>query len=449
MLRQIAFKIQEMGGRAFLVGGSVRDAAMGLDPKDADVEVFGVHRDALVEMLSQFGKPDMCGASFGVIKLWAGGEDFDFSLPRRDSKVGKGHKGFVPEFSDLTPEEAAERRDFTWDAMMQDIITGEVFDFFGGMEDIESRTIRATSEAFREDPLRVLRGMQFAGRFEMSVERHTAQVCSEMFADFHDLSIERVWTEFEKWAVKSSRPSFGLRFLEDTLWAEHFPEVARLMGLHQDPQWHPEGDTFEHTCQAVDAAADIAVREGLSKEDRMVLVFSALCHDFGKVETTEFVDGHIRSRGHADASEAPTRAFMARIGAPAWLVERVVPLAREHMVFCHPHRPTARAVRRLSVRLGDASVQMLAWVMEADQRARGPAGHVHGIVQEMVALAEREQCHESQVQPILMGRHLIQMGMRPSREFGRILAAAFERQLEGDISSLEEAMEWAREQQTP
>ncbi|MHA2263542.1 MAG: CCA tRNA nucleotidyltransferase, partial [Candidatus Thorarchaeota archaeon] len=283
MLKQIAHEIDKMGGRAFLVGGSVRDSVMGIEPKDFDVEVFGVSPEDLVDLLRQFGKVDTVGASFGVIKLWAGGQDFDFSTPRRESKMGRGHKGFLVALdASLSPEEAAERRDFTWNALMQDIITGQIFDFFGGRADIAARIIRATSEHFMEDALRVLRGMQFSARFEMEVEPETAASCGAMFDEFDTLAVERVWAEFEKWAVKGVAPSFGLRFLEETTWISHFPEIEALLGLEQDRGWHPEGDAFEHTCQSVDIAAEIATREGLSAEDRMVIVFGALCHDFGK-----------------------------------------------------------------------------------------------------------------------------------------------------------------------
>lgn len=445
--QRITNRIQAFGGQAFLVGGSVRDMLLGKESKDVDIEVFGIDAQTLIQALQPFGKIDTVGASFGVIKLTTRQNDFDFSLPRRESKSGKGHKGFIVEPDEtMTLEESSKRRDFTWNALSIDLSTGRLFDFFGGQEDLENRILRATSEHFSEDALRVLRGFQFAGRFEMTVEPRTTAMCGLLIDEFEHLSIERVWMEWEKWACKSVKPSMGLDFLLDTGWVSLFSELDFMVGLQQDSAWHPEGDVWEHTLQSVDVAVEIAEREQLDMEQRTVLVFAALCHDMGKAETTELCeDGHIRSRSHDTVGAELAESFLLSIGSPAWLIEKVVPLVREHMFHVHTRKPTARSIRRLSIRLEKATVQELAWVMEIDHSARQPLpkGKPQH-VELMISLAEQEQCFESQVQPILMGRHLIELGLIPGPEFGVILRKAMELQLDGTFSDLESAREWAR-----
>lgn len=445
-LRQIAKRIAQAGGRAFLVGGSVRDMVLGVEPKDFDVEVFDLDLDTLIAVLEPFGRVDTVGRSFGVVKLTTAESDFDFSQPRIDSKFGPGHTAFGVMFTD-DPWEAARRRDFTINSMSIDILTGELFDFFGGQADIESRTLRATSPLFGDDPLRVLRGMQLSGRAQLTAVQETIEMCRDIVTSFFELSRERVWGEWEKWARKSVSPSFGLRFLRQTEWVGVFPHLWTLVDLGQDSKWHPEGDAWEHTCQAVDAAVEIAEREHLSDDDRLTLVFASLCHDMGKAETTTFDDdGHVRSRGHDEAGADMARSFMEFIGAPKWLVEKVVALVREHMFHVHVRQPTARSVRKLSVRVAPSSIRMLCFVMEADHSARAPLpGGIPEVCHRMMELAEAERCQEQEVQPFVMGRDLIGLGMRPGRHFGVILSALFKAQVAGVFKDKEGALSWAKE----
>src|ERR1051326_2452847 len=226
---------------SYLVGGCVRDWLLERPNKDFDVEVFGAGYDHLVAALSRWGRTDLVGRSFGVVKLTTnGGAIYDFTIPRRDSKVAPGHKGFEISFDPgITPNEAAARRDFTINALMFDPRRGVVLDFFGGQEDLRNRVLRHTSEAFVEDPLRVLRGMQFAGRFGLTAAPETVELCRRIKGGCQELAVERVREEWFKWAEKSAVPSRGLRFLAETEWIEHFPEVNALRGTPQDPDWHP------------------------------------------------------------------------------------------------------------------------------------------------------------------------------------------------------------------
>jgi putative nucleotidyltransferase with HDIG domain len=241
-LQPIPDAIQAAGGQPLIVGGAVRDILLGHPPKDLDFEVYQLDVERLAMVLAPFGRIDAVGRSFGVLKLRThAGQEFDFALPRRESKVGTGHRGFLaaPDPT-MTPQEAAARRDFTINAMAL-TPDGQVLDFFGGQEDLRARILRHTTTAFAEDPLRVLRGMQFAARFDMRLAPETAALCRQLLPEAPTLAIERVWAEWWKWATQGARPSAGLRVLEQTGWISLYPELAALVGCEQDPVWHPEG----------------------------------------------------------------------------------------------------------------------------------------------------------------------------------------------------------------
>jgi tRNA nucleotidyltransferase (CCA-adding enzyme) len=433
------------GFRALLVGGAVRDALLGLQPKDFDIEVYGTSYDRLADFLSRYGRVDLVGKSFGVVKL-AG---FDFSIPRRENKIGPHHRGFQTTFDEsITPEEAASRRDFTINAIAYDPIRGEVLDYFGGREDLKNRVLRATSAAFSEDPLRVLRGMQFACRFDLTLDPDTAGLCRSITGEYGTLARERVSEEFMKW-TGASRPGRIAEYLTATGWIVHFPEIGALAGVPQDPTWHPEGDVGTHTMLVVDAAAHIAKREGLEGDERAVLLFSALCHDFAKPATTQLRDREGRMRwtswGHEAAGGPMARAALERIGVKSAIVEQVVPLVEHHLAASSIGRePTPRAVRRLAMHLAPASILQLLRLIEADHSGRPPlpAGLPPGAVRiRDMAVAQAVE-HEPQA-PFLLGRHVLPyFDNRPGRHIGEVIAAALEAQADGEFSTQEEALHW-------
>ena len=276
-------ELDAAGFRALIVGGAVRDALLGLDPKDFDIEVYGVSYDTLAQILAKHGRVDLVGKSFGVVKL----EGHDFSVPRRDSKTGTLHRDFEATFDPaITPKEAASRRDFTINAMAFDPVSRELLDFFGGQDDLQNRVLRATSEAFSEDPLRVLRGMQFACRFDLQLDSATAQMARTISDQYSTIAMERIAEEFNKWALKSTKPGLIGRYLLETGWISHFPEIERLRGTPQEPEWHPEGDVWIHTMHVLNAAARIAERDHVEGDDRAVLMYAALAHDFAKPDVT-------------------------------------------------------------------------------------------------------------------------------------------------------------------
>lgn len=437
--------------RAYLVGGCVRDALLGRPQKDFDLEVYGVDYETLARELSAHGRVDLVGKSFGVIKFSsASGGQWDFSIPRRDSKQSAGHKGFRVEFDPgITLAEAASRRDFTINALMFDPRTGEYLDFFGGRQDLQHRVLRHTSAAFMEDPLRVLRGMQFVSRFDLTPAPETVELCRSIVHTFSELAVERVGMEWFKWAELSQRPSAGLRFLQATGWLQHFPEVAALANTPQDPEWHPEGDVFTHTGHCCDALAELSEWRNADATTRRVLMLAVLAHDFAKPQTTHTAerDGRRRivSPGHEEQGGPVAEAFLSRIDAPNEIKARVIPLVTHHLA--HLQAASDRAVRRLANSLQPATITELCLVMTADQFGRPPKPRVsHPGVLALQTKAEELRLRDAAPKPLLLGRHLVERGLKPGKQFRAVLDAAFEAQLEGQFTDLQGALQWLSEQ---
>jgi tRNA nucleotidyltransferase (CCA-adding enzyme) len=450
LLDQIVRDLRSAGYRAVVVGGAVRDALLGGEPKDFDIEVYGIAYDHLAGLLSRHGRVDLVGKSFGVVKLNTGGHEYDFSVPRRDSKLGLGHRDFHATFdSNITPREAASRRDFTINAMAYDPVADELLDFFGGGEDLRNRVLRATSDAFAEDPLRVLRGMQFACRFDLTLDGGTAALCQTIVDHYGTIARERVADEFMKWAVKSSRPGRIAEYLKASGWSAHFPEIDRLAGVPQDPHWHPEGDVGTHTMFVVDAAARIATREQLEGDDRAVLVFAALSHDFAKATTTMLREreGKMRwtSWGHEADGGPMARGFLERIGIKSAITDRVVPMVENHLASSSIGREaTPRAVRRLAMRLAPATIADLLRLIEADHSGRPPlpAGLPEGAIR-IREMAKAQAVDHGPQAPLILGRHVMPyFDGQPGKHIGEVTTAAYEAQADGAFSTQEEALQW-------
>ena len=442
-------------GRPRLVGGGVRDWLLGLAPKDFDVEVAGVDFEKLHHALAPFGATDVIGRSFGVIKVRsaATGAEYDFSLPRRESKTGSGHRGFaVAPDPTLSDAEAAARRDLTVNAIACDPFTGELIDPHGGQRDLASRTLRHTSAAFVEDPLRVLRAMQLAARFDFSLAPETAALCRRIADTFAELPVERVWHEWEKWAEKSIKPSRGLAALEETGWLKHFPEIAALRGTLQEPEWHPEGDVFTHTQLCLDALVGLTDWSVCAAPRRRILMFAVLAHDFGKPATTQRAEkrGALRwiSPGHESAGGPLAENFLRRIGAPLELDPPVRALVVHHLAHHHGQAHfTDTAVRRLARKLAPATIAELAAVMRADSNGRPPLAspETHARIDELVAKAHVLALADAAPKPLMLGRHLVALGLKPGPNFTPVLAAAFEAQLDGAFADEAGGVAWLRE----
>lgn len=442
-VRKIAECVRAAGGRAFMEGGSVRDLLLGgISVKDVDLEVFGLSPNLLQEVVgAEFGF-DACGLSFGVLKVKH--YDIDVSLPRRESKRGVGHKGFLIDSDpNLSIAEAASRRDFTINAMYYDPLEECFEDPYGGVADLRNGILRHVSPKFVEDPLRVLRGMQFVARFGLTAAPETIEICRQVTIE--DLPPERLFEEWAKFFTKGVHLGKGLNFLRATGWVKYFPELEALIGCEQDPVWHPEGDVWNHTCLCLDAFARRRDERGRNAEEDVVVGLAVLCHDFGKPATTAYdpVKGHVCSPGHDAAGVAPTLSFLRRLTNEQRLLDDVPPLVREHM------QPFAlwkgqvgdSAVRRLATRV--KRIDRLIRVSHADDEGRPLecAGGTSGgeDLKWLEETAERLRVADEAPKPILMGRHLIDLGYGPSPQFKVWLDACYEAQLDGLFSDLQGA----------
>jgi tRNA nucleotidyltransferase (CCA-adding enzyme) len=448
---KLAQAVHAEGGRALLVGGCVRDALMGHEPKDWDVEVYGIAPARLRSLLEEFGRVDVVGEAFTVYKL---GSDLDVSLPRRERKTGRGHRAFIIEGDPaMSVAEAARRRDFTVNAILEDPLTGEILDPFNGRDDLQNKTLRAVSiETFAEDSLRVLRAAQFAARFEFDIEPETVELCRSI--DLTDLPRERIWGEMEKLLLRAHRPSIGFRWLHRFgAFDQLFPELKALIGVPQEKEWHPEGTVDIHTWLVVDCARELI--DYLPYAKQVTVMLGALCHDFGKPATTEFIEGRIRSRGHEEAGVAPTESFLDRLNIHTLdgydVRSQVVALVRDHLKPGEFYKKRDEvgdgAFRRLARR---CELELLYRVAKADSLGR----NADWIPREQwftaeaqewfIAHARELQVEEKAPAPILMGRHLLEMGLEPSPRVGDVTRAVYEMQLDGRVRSLDEAKEAAR-----
>ena len=448
---KLAQRVHLAGGRALLVGGCVRDVLMGGEPKDWDVEVYGIEPHGLRALLEEFGRVDVVGEAFTVYKL---GTDLDVSLPRRERKTGRGHRAFIIEGDPaMTFEEAARRRDFTVNAILEDPLTGEIIDPFNGRIDLQNKILRAVSnETFAEDSLRVLRAAQFAARFEFDIEAETIELCRSI--DLTDLPKERIWGEMEKLLLRARRPSIGFRWLERLgAFDQLFPELKALIGVPQEKEWHPEGEVDIHTWLVVDRARELI--DDLSYARQVTVMLGALCHDFGKPATTEFIEGRIRSRGHEEAGVAPTESFLDRLNIHTLdgydVRSQVVALVRDHLKPGEFDKKRDEvgdgAFRRLARR---CELELLYRVGKADSLGR----NAEWIPREQwftaeaqdwfIAHARELNVEEKAPAPILMGRHLLKMGLTPGPRLGEITRAVYEMQLDGRVRNLEEAKEAAQ-----
>jgi tRNA nucleotidyltransferase (CCA-adding enzyme) len=452
--------IKDAGGFALFIGGSVRDQLWGKHPKDIDIEVYQIDPEKLESILSPFGKVDDVGKNFGILKLYVNGVDLDISLPRTDSKIGVGHRGFtVKTDPTMSIKEAGRRRDFTWNAISQDPMTGEIFDPFGGVPDADARLLRITDEdRFRDDPLRVMRAAQFIARFGLRTDEHTMSVIRSMVPELKDIAQERMAEEWKKLLLKSPKPSLGLQhMMEWGIFAAYYPEVANMRDVPQTFEWHPEGDVWVHTMMVVDEAAKIARQDELSPDETYELLLAALCHDMGKPDMTEVqeIKGVLKltSYGHEPAGVPIAATFLDKIAVSKDTSARVQALVREHIA---PYSiwslqqqldtaqktstvPVRGAVRKLAQRVDPSSIQSLSRLVNADQRGRGPFPDPNvpeqfmlrfddGITEWLQGIAREVKVDTGKPEPLVLGRDMLSAieGLRPGKHIGVAIRIADE-----------------------
>jgi tRNA nucleotidyltransferase (CCA-adding enzyme) len=441
--RDIATAVRDAGGRALVVGGWVRNRLLQRDSPDIDLEVFGVAPGPLRQLLESLGRVEAVGESFQVYKIG----DVDVSLPRRDSKSGRGHRGFVVVGDPMmSVEEAARRRDFTINAIAWDPLTGEYFDPFNGRRDLAARRLRMVDpQTFPDDSLRVLRAIQFAARFDLTLDETTRDLCRTIALD--DLPSERIWGEFEK-LLFAPRPSIGFALALDLgVIAKLFPELQALVNCPQEPEWHPEGDVWVHTLQVIDQARTRI--DDLDRPQQITMMLGAVCHDLGKPSTTAFIDGRIRSMDHEEQGLAPALAFLDRLNVHSIegydVRKQVAGIVAQHLKpgswFKVRDEVGDGAFRRLAQKV---DLELLARVAKSDCEGRKPGTFDCSAMDWFLERARSLGVEHRPPAPILLGRHLLGLGLQPGPRVGEILKAVYEQQLDGRIATLDEAIAAAK-----
>ena len=438
-LRQLEQLIRRAGGRTWLVGGCLRDLMLGRQPHDLDIEISGLPPGQLHALLTEQFSVQFVGKAFGVFKLQ--GLPIDISLPSRMLTDPASVSGLLRQSDpDMDIDEALARRDFTINAMAWDPDTLELRDPFNGRADLDAHLLRHASDRFGEDPLRVLRGMQLAARFGLTVAPETVALCRPLTQEGQPS--ERLWEEWKKLLLQGIKPSIGLQFLSDCGWLRFYPELAALQGCEQDPIWHPEGDVWIHTLHCLDWFA--AERTG-HHDDDLVVGLGILCHDFGKPATTTHEFGHITSRGHEQEGEAPTRRFLERLTNQGDLINEVIPLVLCHLRprALHDANASDSAVRRLARKV--QRIDRLVRVARADHAGRPPKlfdGFPAG--EWLLERARKLEVEAQAPAPLVMGRHLLELGVQPGPDLGQLLDECYEAQLDGLFSTLDEGMAFAK-----
>ena len=440
----IARIVRDHGGRAFVVGGYVRDRLLGYPSAEVDLEVYGIREHELKALLERIGRVEAVGQHFAVYKMGP----VDVALPRRESKSGRGHKAFaVTGDPSMSFEDAARRRDFTINAISWDPLTDDYIDPFRGRADLARRVLRVVDpQTFADDSLRVLRALQFAARFNLTVDADTQRLCRRIALD--DLPPERIWAEFEKLLLKATRPSTGFSLARDLdVTTKLLPEMHALIDCPQEPEWHPEGDVWVHTLMVIDQAR--GRNADLDRPRLATVMLSAACHDLGKPSTTAVIDGRIRSLGHEEAGVAPATAVLDRLNVHSLdnfdVRTQVLAITAHHLkpgaFYKVRDELTDGALRRLAQKV---DMELLARVAKAD--CLGRTGNFDCSAMDWFLERSRALGVEHRPPaPILMGRHLLDLGVAPGPRMGEILKAVYELQLDGDVADLDAAIERARE----
>lgn len=421
---EIAERVHALGGSAYYVGGYVRDRLLGRDSKDIDIEIHGITEDALIELLSDMGETASFGRSFGIHTLR--GTGIDIALPRTERSTGQGHRQFDVSVDPFIGTEAASsRRDFTINALMQDVLTGEILDYHGGRVDLEKGIIHHVSDAsFADDPLRVLRAASLASRLGFAIAEETASLCRSI--DISQLSSERIEEELAKALLGSDSPSVffeELRRMDQlSFW---FPELEALIDLPQDPLYHPEGDVWVHTMEVIDRAA--ALRDKTDQPLSFMLL--CLCHDFGKAVTTELIKGRYHAYQHEVKGIPVIESFLRRIVKEKSIRRYVTGMVPLHM------RPNVAAFSKPSVKSTNrlfyeaASPGDLVYFAICDKPVLAGEENFTG---DSDFLWERLSVFEATMaKPHITGKDLIEAGISPGEELGRLLDYALKLRLAG------------------
>lgn len=460
---EIITELARKGNQCLIVGGAVRDTVLGTEPDDIDIEVYQINYQDLCAFLQQHGKVDLVGKKFGTIqfKPFGSNVEYDFSIPRKENKAGISHKDFDITFDvDMRIDEAAERRDFTFNSMAYDPLTDKLYDYFNGLDDIRRTTLRHTSNKFNQDALRIYRAMQLQCRFGFTLHPDTVEeIRYKMILsdDCQTLPKERIYDEWKKWAQKGTHHHLIFEFMHKTGLILYYPELKALKATPQDTEWHPEGDVETHTELCLKHWDQILknISDTFTDDEKIIIPMAILLHDIGKPATTEVKikkgTARVTSEGHEALGGTMAKDFLERIGFPEKYVTPICNLITNHLAGVNISCITApsgkrKAVKRLANRLYPATINQLLALMLCDTNGRSfPEHRTPTGYNDIKDLAKEFNVLETKYEYILMGRHLAEVGLQPGPQYGNILAKANEAQENGEFNDLDGAKIWLTE----
>jgi poly(A) polymerase len=426
LANEVITTLRAAGHRAYLVGGCVRDLLLDVKPKDYDVAT-DARPDRIMDLFPNSGR---VGAHFGVVLVRNAFAQVEAATFRSDQEYTDGRRPDAVHF-ETDPAEDARRRDFTINGMMMDPETGEVLDFVGGRADLERRTIRAIGDAdarFREDHLRLLRAVRFAARLDFQIAPATFEAIKRHAALIVKIAAERVREEVTR-ILTEGGARYGFELLDASGLLKHvLPEIAAMKGVEQPPQYHPEGDVWQHT---------LLLLEQLD-HPTATLAWGALLHDVGKPPTFRIAD-RIRFDGHVEEGVRLARMLLNRLRFSRDDMEQIEALIANHMRFKDAGRMRESTLRRF-LRLPQFEEHLELHRLDVSSSNHNLEAY------EMVRRKLSEYGEERlRPEPLLTGSDLIAAGYTPGPRFSEILTAVEDAQLEGELQSSGEAMQFVRE----
>lgn len=428
LVSKVAKDVDKLGGKVFYVGGYVRDKFLHKVNKDIDVEVYGLTLDDLKKVLGKYGYISEVGASFGI--LMVKGYDVDFSLPRTENSTGNKHTDFEVNINHkLSVKDATRRRDFTINALLQDVLTTKYVDLYGGMQDIKQKVIRYVDEdTFKEDELRVFRACQFSARFDFGIDKGVYDVAQQF--DYTSLSKERIFEELNKALLKSDKPSIAFNALYDMGVVEKlFPELYALKGCEQSQEHHPEGDVWNHTMMVLDQCARLRNKSSYP----LGLMYTGLCHDMGKPNTKNVdEEGKITFYDHENVGVEVARVFLRRLTTDKKLLAYVKNLTKYHMKGHLLLEMRDFTVKQLFTKVDMAELLLFT---EADELGRGGTKYSDfDTLREQYTnkVAKLSSGGFGVVEPYFNGSDLLAMGFTEGKVIGETLKEMYLKQLGGD-----------------
>ena len=428
--KSVAGKLRDAGYVAYFAGGCVRDALLGKEAKDYDIATSATPE----QVQKVFPNADAIGAHFGVMLVKRDGIHFEVATFRTDGSYHDGRRPESVEFS--SPEEDAQRRDFTVNGLFQDPETGEVIDYVNGQADLKARVLRAIGnpvERFQEDALRLLRAVRFATTLGFEIEAKTWEAVCDNAHLLEKISIERIQAEFSRIIVSPNRRR-GLELLVDSGLINYFlPEVLDLIGCEQPPQWHPEGDVYVHTCIMLEMLGE--------EEVPLTLALAVLLHDIGKPATYTYdeEDQRIRFNGHDAVGADMSEVILRRMKYSNDTIEDVRVMVANHMNFMHVQLMKVSKLKRFMSRdTFDQEIEL----------HRVDCASSNGFTDNYdFVLAKREEFANEPLipEPLIKGRDLMELGLSPGPKFKEILTAVQNEQLEGRLKDSEAAIAWVKE----